>query len=93
MDKEKAMGYPVTGIFTADDEAMCKNEVRSTTRAHLDSFCVLPPIDLALTLVVPARAVSGGLHVVLRRAHVEAPRSHLPRHGAPRGPGTHTMRP
>ena len=28
VDKEKAMGYPVTAIFTADDEALCKNEVR-----------------------------------------------------------------
>ena len=28
---EKSLGYPVTAIFTADDEAMCKNEVGFTS--------------------------------------------------------------
>ena len=31
MDIEKSLGYPVTAIFTADDEAMCKNEVGFTS--------------------------------------------------------------
>ena len=28
---ENSLGYPVTAIFTADDEAMCKNEVGFTS--------------------------------------------------------------